>query len=432
MTPLHTNTYSHILYTTCLLICLSICAWLQYALWVICASGCRWRSSSQPRCLCYIATSLLSRTFASLRFDDILSETFCLCYLRVVDCVPDHPVPGHSGGSKPPSEVQSWTFGQQSALCRQLKLLFTVLFRCHEFPLTGQVERTARLKRRDNKQKVTPNLDVSIEEETHQEGEPTGAGGAIATTGACAYMPLKVKMGVAKYENLWKNRCSQCFGFSIDSPSRCNCSWQVVTWVQTTVVLLLRPPTNRRLSDVGQALAEKEADHVEESIAKQQQDVGAREVLEDVYLKVFELVIPPSCLCFGNCCLASHSLVVLSFWCIGLLRLFSNHNFHKRYLWFLRIFASRITRLLRKKSRRNVVLDDHNLRSLQNLSKVCVHVSIIQNVGWYQAMQNEGNSPILPICFSVNNKILTAPSRSCDSSPLGKLQRHRKALFTMH
>ena len=108
--------------------------------------------------VCAIATSLLLRTFASLRFDDILSETFCWCYLRVFDCVPDHPVPGHSGGSKPPSEVQSWTFGQQSTLCWQLKLLFTLLFRCHEFPLNGQAERTARLKRRDNKQKGTPNL----------------------------------------------------------------------------------------------------------------------------------------------------------------------------------------------------------------------------------------------------------------------------------
>lgn len=156
MTPPHTNTYHHILYTTCLLICLSICAWWQYTLWVIFASGCRWRSSSQPRCLCY--SHIIIIAFASLCFDDILSETFCWCCLRVFDCVPDHPVPGHSGGSKPPSEVQSWTFGQQSALCWQLKLLFTLLFRCHEFPLTGQVERTARLKRRDNKQKGTPNL----------------------------------------------------------------------------------------------------------------------------------------------------------------------------------------------------------------------------------------------------------------------------------
>ena len=32
--------------------------------------------------------------------------------------------------------------------------------------------------------------DVSIEEETHHGGEPTGAGGAIATTGACECMPL--------------------------------------------------------------------------------------------------------------------------------------------------------------------------------------------------------------------------------------------------
>ena len=52
-------------------------------------------------------------------------------------------------------------------------------------------------------------------------------------------------------------------------------------------------PVRRRAS-----ISRKEADHVEESIAKQQQDAGAREVLEDVYLNVFEL---PGCVCFGNC-----------------------------------------------------------------------------------------------------------------------------------
>lgn len=44
-------------------------------------------------------------------------------------------------------------------------------------------------------------------------------------------------------------------------------------------------PVRRRAS-----ISRKEADHVEESIAKQQQDVGAREVLEDVYLNLFELL----------------------------------------------------------------------------------------------------------------------------------------------
>ena len=61
--------------------------------------------------------------------------------------------------------------------------------------------------------------------------------------------------------------------------------------------------------------------------------------------------------------------------------------------------------------------------------KVCVHVSIIQNVGWYQAMQNDRELTNFANMLSVNNKFSPHPIEVATSDHWESCKRHRKALF---
>lgn len=129
---------------------------------------------------------------------------------------PDHPVPGHSGGSKPPSEVS----------------------RLPSHRTSRANSKTVKTEKQGQQAEGDSESDVSIEEETHRGGEPTGAGGAIATTGG---------------------------DLSADDSSSASTATNQPA------------PVRRRAS-----ISRKEADHVEESIAKQQQDnkAAAQEVEE--------------------------------------------------------------------------------------------------------------------------------------------------------
>ena len=126
---------------------------------------------------------------------------------------PDHPVHGHSGGSKPPSEVS-------------------------RIPSHRSSGANSKTEKKGQQAEGDSESDVSIEEETHQGGEPTGAGGAITTTGG---------------------------DLSADDSSSASTATNQPA------------PVRRRAS-----ISRKEADHVEESIAKQQQDnkAAAQEVEE--------------------------------------------------------------------------------------------------------------------------------------------------------
>lgn len=184
------------------------------------------------------------------------------------------------GGAK----LDVWTT-KRTLLTTEITIHFVV--QVSRIPSQRSSGANSKIEKKGQQAEGDSESDVSIEEETHQGGEPTGAGGAITTTGACAYMPL---MGVAK---IWKPMKTQVFSmfrilyrFAItlqlfvaggdlsadDSSSASTATNQPA-------------PVRRRAS-----ISRKEADHVEESIAKQQQDVGAREVLEDVYLNLFELL----------------------------------------------------------------------------------------------------------------------------------------------
>ena len=163
-------------------------------------------------------------------------------------------------------------------------------------------------------------------------------------------------------------------------------------------------PVRRRAS-----ISRKEADHVEESIAKQQQDAGAREVLEDVYLNVFEL--PGCCLLWQL--LNSHTLVVLCFWCVGLLRLQSivfNPQIYKRDTCDLENLCFQDNKAAAQEVEEKclcwIIKIWGPLKIYQHLRscKSSSHRVIIQNAGLQQAMQNDRELTHFANGLSVNHK----------------------------
>ena len=128
--------------------------------------------------------------------------------------------------------------------------------------------------------------------------------------------------------------------------------------------------------------------------------------------------------------LASHSLVVLSFWCIGLLRLFSNHNFQKRYIHVIfENLCFQDNKAAAQEVEEKCCAGWSKSEVPSTFIKVCVHVSIIQNVGWYLAMQNDRELTNFANMLSVNNKFLPRLIEAATSDHWESCKRHRKALF---